>query len=245
MWLVRSIAVVVTVLLAISSHAFARDTIDQEEILSNAGFTLQRMEDDPNMAAARTLMQRARAVIVFPRLIKGAFFIGGEGGTGVLLVRRPDNTWSYPAFYTLGSISFGLQIGGESSQAILLVMNDKALNALMSDQVKLGGDLSAAVGPVGTGVAAAATTSFGEDIYTYSTNEGLFLGASLEGGVIARREDMNGGFYGGVTSPKTITEENSVSNPAADPLRALLQHYGTPTATPSPTPPATSGSATQ
>ncbi len=163
--------------------------------------------------------------MIFPQLYKGALFIGGQGGSGVLLARRPDGTWSYPAFYTLGSISFGLQIGGQTSEAVLIIMNDKALNALMEDQVKLGADMGAAVGPVGTGVAASATTSFGEDIYTYSTNQGLFIGASFEGAIVARREDWNGDFYNGVTSPSDIVLEGKAANPLADPLRQDMERY--------------------
>ena len=209
----------------IAVPAKAQDSIDQEQLISSARFSLQRLMEKSDAPGVNEVLQRARAVMIFPNLLKGAFFLGGEGGSGVLLVRHTDGTWSYPAFYTLGSISFGLQIGGQSSQAVLFVMNDKALNALLEDQVKIGGDLSAAAGPVGTGVEASATTSLGEDIYTYSTNKGLFIGASLEGAVIARREDWNGDFYDGVVAPRKIVLEQSVSNPKADPLRNLLAEY--------------------
>lgn len=208
--------------------AQAQGSTSQEELISNAGFTFRRLIENEDFQAAQVLMKRARAIMIFPSLLKGAFFLGGEGGSGVLLVRRPDNSWSYPAFYTLGSVSFGLQIGGQSSAAVLLVMNDKALRALLEDQVKLGGDLSAAVGPVGAGIAASATTSFGEDMYTYSTTKGLFIGASLEGAIIARREDWNGDFYNGVVAPAEIVMQDKVSNAKADPLRALLRDHATP-----------------
>src|SRR3546814_2885808 len=92
-------------------------------------------------------MRRAKAVMIFPSLLKGAFFIGGEGGSGVLLTRDPEGNWSNPAFYTMGTVSFGLQFGGQSSEAILVVMTDAGLKAIMADQVKLGADLSAAAGP--------------------------------------------------------------------------------------------------
>jgi len=213
---------------AFTPPAQADDTLDQQQLIFDATITLKRFQTDENMQAARTLLERARAVVIFPGLFKGALFLGGQGGSGVLLARRPDGTWSYPAFYTLGSVSFGLQVGGQSSEAVLIVMNDKALNALMDDQVKIGGDLSAAAGPVGTGISASATTSLGEDIYTYSRNKGLFIGASLEGAVIARREDWNGDFYGGVTSPKAIVLEGQASNAAAEPLRLELQQYSAP-----------------
>jgi lipid-binding SYLF domain-containing protein len=224
----RFIAIAVTLFMVSVLPARAQDTLDQEELLTDAGYTLQRFAANEQMPAARTVMRRAKAILVFPSLIKGAFFLGGEGGSGVLLVRQDDGSWSYPAFYTLGSVSFGLQIGGQSSQAIMLVMNDHALQALMDDQVKLGGDLSAAVGPVGTGVEASATTAMSDDIYTYSTNSGLFIGASFEGAVLARREDWNGDFYNGVTDPRAIVLNGQASNPKADPLRMILNNHAKP-----------------
>ena len=133
------------------------------------------------------LLARAKAVMVFPMLLKGAFLVGGEGGTGVLLSRDEAGNWSSPAFYTLGALSFGLQIGGQASEAMLIIMTDRGLKSIIDDQVKLGGDLSVAVGPVGVGTAAATTTAFSADVYSYSVNQGLYLGGSLEGAVIARR----------------------------------------------------------
>jgi len=221
----KLIALSLLLTFSLSVQAKAAGSLDQQQLISDSGFTLQRLATSEKLKVARILLERARAVMIFPQLVKGALFIGGEGGSGILLARNPDGTWSYPAFYTLGSVSFGLQIGGQTSEAVLIIMNDKALTALMDDQVKLGADLSAAAGPVGSGIEASATTSLGEDIYTYSTNKGLFVGASLEGAVIARREDWNGEFYGGTTSPDAIILHGQASNPAADPLRQDLQQY--------------------
>ncbi len=225
MRLMRALGTALALCGLVFSGAKAADTLDQEELLASARFSFERLATSDELPTARILMQKARAVMIFPNLLKGAFFLGGEGGSGVLLVRNADNSWSYPAFYTLGSISFGLQIGGQSSQAVLLVMNDGALDALLKDQVKLGGDLSAAIGPEGSGVEASATTSFGEDIYSYSTNSGLFVGASLEGAVIARREDWNGAFYNGVVAPREIVIEGRAANGKANPLRDSLANH--------------------
>ena len=221
----KLIALSLLLTFGLSVQAKTAGSLDQQQLISNSGFTLQRLATSEKLKVARILLERARAVMIFPQLVKGALFIGGEGGSGILLARNPDGTWSYPAFYTLGSVSFGLQIGGQTAEAVLIIMNDKALTALMDDQVKLGADLSAAAGPLGSGIEASATTSLGEDIYTYSTNKGLFVGASLEGAVIARREDWNGEFYGGTTSPDAIVLHGQASNPAADPLRQDLQQY--------------------
>ena len=222
--LTRFLAVFLVVA-ALAPAARAADLTTQRELLSQAQFTLERFATSPKMEDARALASRAEAIIIFPSLLKGAFFVGGEGGSGVLLARRDDGTWSYPAFYTLGSVSFGFQIGGQSSEAILLIMNRDALRAVMADQVKLGGDLSAAAGPVGTGVEASSSTNVGTDIYTYSNNKGLFIGASLEGAVLARREDYNAEVYNGVVNPEEIVLQDTVSNPIADPLRDELTKF--------------------
>src|SRR3546814_1458120 len=134
-------------------------------------------------------MRRAKAVMIFPSLLKGAFFIGGEGGSGVLLTRDPQGNWSNPAFYTMGTVSFGLQFGGQSSDAILVVMSDAGLNAIIEDQVKLDADLSGAAGPTGLGASAGNSTGSGADLYIYSMNQCLLLGASRGGAVCASRDD--------------------------------------------------------
>jgi len=220
----RSILTVACILLlTLWPVANRADTLGPEELLANAGFSAERLLSDPKNAKALALLKLARAVLIFPNLIKGAFMLGGEGGNGVLMAAGGDGQWSYPAFYTLGSLSFGLQIGGQSSEAIMLVMNDDALEALLNDQVKLGADIGAAAGPVGAGMEVSATTAGGEDIYTYSTASGLFIGASFEGAVIARREDWNAGFYGGIASPRAIVLEGHAADSKADALRERLR----------------------
>ena len=123
----------------------------------------------------------------------------------------------------MGSVSFGLQIGGQSSEAVLLIMTQRGLDSIINDQVKLGADISAAAGPVGIGTEASTTTATGADIYVYSLNKGLFIGAALEGAVIAKRKDWNQVFYKGTYTPTQIVRENRASNPDADPLRAAVE----------------------
>jgi len=223
-WMIRTIALVLLVALA-TQPARAADATSERELLAKAQFTLERFTASDKMVDARALARKAKAIMIFPSLLKGAFFLGGEGGNGVLLARRADGTWSYPAFYSLASVSFGLQVGGQSSEALLLIMTSDALRAIMTDQVKLGGDVSAAAGPTGSGVEASSSTDVGTDIYTYSNTSGLFIGASLEGAVIARREDFNGNLYGGIVDPRKIVLDGEGQNPVADPLRADLEEY--------------------
>ncbi len=222
--MIRTVAVVLLAVFA-TLPARAADSTSERELLAKAQFTLERFTTSDKMVDARALARKAKAIMIFPSLLKGAFFLGGEGGNGVLLARRADGTWSYPAFYSLASVSFGLQVGGQSSEALLLIMTSDALRAIMTDQVKLGGDVSAAAGPTGSGVEASSSTDVGTDIYTYSNTSGLFIGASLEGAVIARREDFNGNLYGGIVDPRKIVLDGEGQNPVADPLRADLEEY--------------------
>ena len=209
---------------AAGNSAGADDRAEAQEIVTESQVTLSRiLRDEQAGPKVRQLMKRAKGVMVFPEIIKGAFFIGGEGGSGVLMSRYANGAWSYPAFYTMGSVSIGFQIGGQSSEAVLLVMTDGGMQAILDNQVKLGADLSAAAGPVGSGVEASSTTAAGADIYVYSLNKGLFVGVALEGAVIGKRSDWNQAYYGQSVSPRQIVLENRAQNPAADPLRGAVE----------------------
>jgi SH3 domain-containing YSC84-like protein 1 len=196
-----------------------------EELVEKSRLTLEKMVRSKEVEPLPTLLMRAKAVLIFPMLLKGAFIFGGEGGSGVLVARDRDGKWGYPAFYTVGSFSVGLQIGGQSSEAVLLIMSERGLKAVMEDQVKLGVDASIAVGPVGVGVEGAAGTHLNADFYSYSLTAGLFFGGSFEGSVVARREDMNQQFYGRAVAPKSIVLDQAVTNPKAEPLRDVLARY--------------------
>ena len=196
-----------------------------EELVERARLSLEKMVRSKEVEPFPSLLKRAKAVLIFPSLLKGAFIFGGEGGTGLLIARDRENKWGHPAFYTVGSFSFGLQIGGQSSEAVLLIMSERGLKAVMEDQVKLGVDASIAVGPVGVGVEGSAGTHLNADFYSYSLTAGLFFGGSFEGSVIARREDLNQQFYGRAVAPKSIVLDHAVTNPKAEPLRQVLARY--------------------
>lgn len=198
----------------------------QESLVLAAEATLEKVANEQELQTnVPRMLSRAKAVLIFPSLLKGAFLVGGEGGSGVLLSRNQNGIWSYPAFYTMGTLSIGLQIGGQESEAILLIMTDEALEAVLNDQVKLGVDASIAAGPVGVGVGGATTTNVDADIIAYSTNRGLFFGGSFEGAVIARRNDWNHAFYGEGATPRGIVVEQKFENPRADTLRQALSKY--------------------
>jgi lipid-binding SYLF domain-containing protein len=134
---------------------------------------------------------------------------------------QDPHKWSGPAFYTIGSVSFGLQAGGEASEILLLVMTDRGISAMLGNNIKLGADASIAVGPVGAGVAGA-TAALSADIMAFSRAKGLYGGISVDGAVIAVRDEWNSTYYGKVVQPSDILVRQSVSNPHAASLIAAV-----------------------
>jgi lipid-binding SYLF domain-containing protein len=219
-------AAFVALALTVGAAAGARAQTEQEDLLRDAESALSRLARQPDIKDnLPPLLRRAKAVLIFPQIIKGAFIIGGSGGSGVLLARNANGAWSDPAFYSIGAMSVGLQIGGQASASVIVIMTEKGLNAVLEQQAKIGADVSAALGPVGTGVGASTGFAQGADMYTYQANQGVFLGASLEGSVIARRQDYNTAFYGADANPRDIVVNQRFSNPKADELRQALARY--------------------
>jgi lipid-binding SYLF domain-containing protein len=170
----------------------------------------------------RDWIKDAKGVFIAPQVLKGAFVLGASGGSGVLLAREGSSkSWSPPAFYTLGGVSFGLQAGGEVSEVLLLVMTDRGIAALQGNNIKLGADASLAIGPVGAGVSGA-TAALSADIVAFSRLQGLYGGLSVEGSVVAVREDWNRAYYGKSATPTDILIRRTVHDPHAANLIAAV-----------------------
>jgi len=200
----------------------AQAASEAQELVDKTRLTVEKLLADPDFAELRPYVERAHAVLVIPQLIKGGFIIGGEGGSGTLLAKGTDGTWSSPAFYTLAAGSIGLQIGGQVSEVIFTVMNEGALNAMLKDQVKFGGDVSIAVGPVGKSLEASSTTNLKADLYAFAKSEGLFGGAAFKGAVVLKKDELNRAYYGDGATPKAILIERNFHNAQADALRQAL-----------------------
>ena len=158
----------------------AQQTLVDRATLTVNDMMTQTVSDDP-----KDLLRRAKGVMVCPRIFKAGFFFGGEGGNCVLLGRAGNGTWSYPAFYTIGSGSFGLQFGISDSQLIMMVLTEKGLNALLDSQIKLGANAGIAIATLGAGIQGSTTTAVGADIVAFSASRGLFGGVALEGSVMS------------------------------------------------------------
>ena len=184
---------------------------------------------DPNVLRDATQMLReARAVIICPRIFRAGFVFGGQGGDCVLTARDGAGSWSSPAFYTIGSASFGLQIGIQDMQVMMMILTDKGLSAVMDSQIKLGADASVALATIGGGIAGATTTAVGADIVSYARTRGLYAGISLEGSLLSSRTDFNSSYYGRPVAARQVVVDMQAHNPAADPLRAMLMRFSAP-----------------
>lgn len=201
----------------------ARAATDQQQTVDRARITIEDLKKDKEFGNARDLIHRARAVLIVPRLYKGGFFVGGEGGTGVMMTHAADGAWSQPAFYTLGSASFGLQIGLEQSEMVLFVMSQKALDALNSNEVKLGAGAGITVVTLGSNVEGATTTNAGADIVTWASSSGAYAGISLNGSVIHPDTDDNTAYYGRAVTPQEILYRKTVSSPSSSGLRQAIE----------------------
>jgi len=198
---------------------------EEQALVDKAKLSVEAFARENDMGTMRHMLGRAKAVMVFPELIKGGFIIGGEGGSGLLLTRNAaTGAWSAPAFYTLAAGSIGLQIGGQVSQMMMLVMTDKGLEAVYKNQFKAGADASLAAGPVGRGIEAAATSNLRDDIYAFSIAKGLFGGASLEGAAISPRYSRNQAYHGhNAAQPRDVVTGAVPTSAGADGLRQALK----------------------
>jgi SH3 domain-containing YSC84-like protein 1 len=160
------------------------------------------------------VLKGAKCVAVIPKLIKGAFVVGGEHGKGVATCRMDNGMWSSPAPFEVSGISWGPQIGGKSSDLMMFIMNDEGMNGLMKGHIKLGADVSAAAGPVGR--TASADAGFKAGILTYSSSKGAFIGASLNGAELQQDHDATRDWYSQDAPFSAILKgEAHTSNPDA------------------------------
>ena len=214
------ILTIITIIVAIVTPVNAEEPVKQQLLVDQARITFKSFMIDKNMAWFREHMNKAKWFLIIPDLLQGAWFIGGSGGRGVLVVKnKTTGAWSQPAFYTIGSLSFGIQFGGEKSEIIMMIFTQKGLDRLYSSSFKFGGDATIAVGPVGGGAKADIMTDF----VSFVRSKGAFAGISMEGAIVKVNQDWNQAYYGKRVSPLGIVEKNLVSNPGSAELRNTIQ----------------------
>jgi len=200
--------------------SWAADADEAQAVVDKARITFSSFARDENYVYLNDNLKNVKGLLIFPQVLKAGFILGGSGGTGVLVARDPKTgNWSEPAFYTVGAVSFGLQIGGEAAEVIMMIMSQRAVDSLLTTSVKLGGDTSIALGPVGAGAKGAITA----DIISFAKSKGIYAGLNLEGSVVKVRNGLNKDYYGRETSPAEIIIRKEVNNKGSARLRETLK----------------------
>jgi lipid-binding SYLF domain-containing protein len=207
----------------VATGAVWADDREQRDLVDQSRMALENFIADSNMSWFREHMKDAKGLFIVPQFLKAAFFFGGAGGSGVFVAKdHKTGEWSEPAFFTMGAGSFGFQFGAQASEVVLLVLTQKGVDSLLLGNFKLGADGSVAVGPVGAGVAGATTPNLSADLLSFVRAKGLFAGVSLEGAVLAARDEWSRQYYGKPVSPADIVIRHEVKNPHSERLRLAI-----------------------
>jgi lipid-binding SYLF domain-containing protein len=196
--------------------AFAQEK--EADRLQDSYSVLKAVLGMPDKGIPRDLLNKAECVIVVPSVKKAAFVVGASYGRGVMTCRTgPEwrGPWSAPAFYAIEGGSFGLQIGGQATDFVLLIMNEKGAKSVLTSKVKLGGDASVAAGPVGRTTSAETDIVMNAEILSWSRNKGLFAGIALSGSTLRSDDDANKNYYGKDVNAKQIIVDKAVKTPPA------------------------------
>ncbi len=218
-------SIILGVLPLLAGVANASDQIKDDERLRNSGTILKEILEVPDNIP-QDLLDKADCVVVFPSVLKAAFIIGGSYGRGAMSCRKGENfkgSWGAPTMMALEGGSFGFQIGGEATDFVLLVMNERGASGILASKVKLGGDASVAAGPVGRDASADTDATLRAEILSYSRARGLFAGVSLEGSTIRPDNGDNRRVYGREIPARDIVLAGVVAAPpAAEQLISIL-----------------------
>jgi lipid-binding SYLF domain-containing protein len=196
----------------------------QQVTIDGARKVLADLRQDKAFGNAAQLARQAKAVLIVPRLLKGGFIVGGEGGNGVLMVQH-EGRWSLPAFYVLGSASFGLQVGLEQSELIMLIMTQKGLDGVLRDQFKIGAQAGISVATLGSGVEGAIGGVSPPDIVVWSSSTGLYGGLTVNGSIIKAAPEQDAEFYGRKVTSRDVLF-GRIDSPKAEALRREMEAIG-------------------
>jgi lipid-binding SYLF domain-containing protein len=214
------------VVFALTSPVTAQQPQKSVEVerAAEAANVLNEIMNIPESAIPDELMARAHGIAVIPHVVKGAFGIGGQWGKGLMSQRSEDGSWSTPAFIEIGGGSFGLQIGVQASDIVLVFTDESGIKGLLKGKVKLGADASATAGPVGRKAEVGTDVLLRSGVLAYSRSKGLFAGISLDGSVISIDNDANRKVYGkDVTGEQILLGKGVQTNATVDPFMKTLQ----------------------
>jgi len=204
-----------------------KDLKDEVSQSDKAARVFKEIMDAPDKGIPQSLLDKAECVAVFPNVLKAGFGIGGRGGRGVASCRTTSG-WSAPAYFNLGGGSIGLQIGAQSTDFVLLIMNTGGMNSLLSDEFTMGADASVAAGPVGRQTGASTDAKLNAQILSYSRSKGLFAGLELKGVVIKADKDDMADVYGANVKAKQVLEgSQSLADASVRAFPIMLARYST------------------
>lgn len=218
--------VVVALIGATIPLSFADTKTTEENRLRNSAQVLSEIMNIPDNIP-QNLLNKARCVVVIPSVMKAAFGVGGSYGRGAMICRTGQNfagPWGPPLMMVLEGGSFGFQIGGQATDVVLLVMNDRGANSMLHSKVKLGAGVSVAAGPVGRSAAASTDAYMRAEVLTYSRSRGAFAGVSLSGATLHPDNEGNRALYGRNVTAEDIVFHTTVSTPrAGQEIDSILQ----------------------
>ncbi len=206
------------------SSAQSKGLTDAASQSQKAAKVFREIMGAPDKAVPRDILGRAECIAVFPQVIKAGFMIGGRGGRG-LASCRTRNGWSGPTFLNMGGGSFGLQIGAQATDFILVFMNKEGMDKLLGDKFEIGGDATAAAGPVGRQAGASTNIRLDAQILSYSRSKGLFAGLELKGVVITNDDSDNRSVYGRDVRPETILRGGKSAPASVSAFPTTLTRY--------------------
>jgi lipid-binding SYLF domain-containing protein len=223
----RSVSLVLVALLLVGAWATAALARNEAKDVRDSADVLKEVMKIPEKGIPPALLRDAKAVVIIPDAIKGAFIVGGQHGTGVLVVRKDNGAWSDPLFISISGVSVGWQIGGKATDLILVFKNKRGVEGLLKgNKFTLGADASVAAGPVGRDAQAATDVMLKSEILSYSRTRGLFGGIDLEGALLLVSKDSNAHYYGkALTSQEVIAGMGGKRSPATKRLDDMLNHY--------------------
>jgi SH3 domain-containing YSC84-like protein 1 len=223
--MMKRIMIVVIFSVALVASAFASSgRSDDIERIRNATQVFREIMATPDKAIPRELLESAKCIAIIPGEKKAAFVVGANYGKGIATCRTAES-WSSPLFVALGGGSIGFQIGGSSTDLVMIFRNEKGLRSLLSDKFKIGADATAAAGPVGRHAAADTDAKMNAEILTYSRSKGLFAGVSLDGAVVQADQTGNHAMYGGNFNRREILNGSVRVPEAAEPLLREIAQY--------------------
>ncbi len=214
----------IALVVLLSTTAALADRGDDIDRLESGATVIKEIMSAPDSGIPDEVISHAKCIAVIPSMLKAAFVFGGAYGKGVASCRT-ETGWSAPAFFSLRGGSWGLQIGGQAADIVMLIMNDRGMDGLLQSKVKLGGDASVAAGPIGRHADASTDWKMRAEVLTYSRTRGLFAGISLNGAVLTEHKDDTRDFYGKMVPFRTILTGKVEAPKEAELWRGTLAKY--------------------